>query len=43
MVAQDYDMKINVKKTKVMTISMSPRSKLVILVNDVKLKQVNEF
>ena len=31
--AEEYDMKLNTKKTKVMTISRTPNSRLVIMVN----------
>ena len=41
--AEEYDMKLNTKKTKVMTISRTPNSRLVIMVNKIQLEQVKEF
>jgi len=40
---EQYGMKINIKKTKVMKIGKNPEGNLDILVNGQKLKQVNQF
>ena len=42
-VTKEYDMKINVKKTKVMCVAQKDKSKVCLLIDDQQVEQVSQF